>query len=110
MNESPEARRMADAIALLDAKDAEIASLIALVDTRDSEIASLKDENSRLQFGVGQAYRSAASLVGLAYRELQVDHPEAAKEPARAPFPSALRRMQRAEQALLQAGRHHDPA
>jgi len=53
-----------------------------------------------------KGYRGAASLVGLAWRELERDHPEAAKDGANAPFQAALVRMQRTERALLDAARH----
>lgn len=49
-----------------------------------------------------KGFRGAASLVGLAWRELERDHPEAQDNK---PFQAGLVRMQRIERALLDASR-----
>lgn len=51
--------------------------------------------------------RGAAALVGLAWRELERDHPGTNDN---APFQAALVRMQRVERALLDAARNAERA
>jgi hypothetical protein len=59
-------------------------------------------KTTEAQQAAARGYRGAASLVGLAWRELERDHPAAGDN---APFRAAITRMQRAERALLDAAR-----